>query len=350
MTEPLLSVRDLKVNFYTYAGVVKALDGVSFDIYPGETFGIVGETGCGKSVTAASIIQLIEQPGKIVGGEIFFKGEDLLRKTEKEMREIRGSRISIVFQDPMTYLNPVLTIGEQISEVITENQDPSEYASVLLLEDEQDQPASNLSKKDLKRALQLKAAEVLEKVRMPDPKRILSQYSHELSGGMRQRAMIAMAISCNPELLILDEATTFLDVTIQKQIMELVKGLQKQLGCTLLIITHDMGIIAEMCDRMGVMYAGNIVECSRTEDIFDETLHPYTRGLLAAIPSVKGEGGALISIPGSVPNLIDPPTGCRFNPRCPNVMDICKQAKPALSEVKPRHLVACHLYHGGSED
>ncbi|MFP3951866.1 MAG: ABC transporter ATP-binding protein [Candidatus Bathyarchaeia archaeon] len=329
MPEQVLNVRNLKVNFYTYAGVVQALNGVSFDIYRGEVFGIVGETGCGKSVTANSILQLVDKPGRIVEGEIFFKGTNLLKKTENELRAIRGNQISIVFQDPMTYLNPVLKIGEQIIEVILKKQKRLNQ---------------NASKEDILDTCRAKAIDVLKEVRMPNAERVIDQYPHELSGGMRQRAMIAMAISCDPELLILDEATTFLDVTIQRQILGLVKNLKDQLGCTLLIITHDMGIIAEMCDRVGIMYAGTIVECSSTETIFKDPYHPYTRGLLAAIPSVKGGDKTLEYIPGSVPNLIYPPTGCRFHPRCEKVMDICSKKKPELIEFSPGHFVACHLY------
>ncbi len=344
---PLLSVRGLSLNFYTYNGVVKALEDVSFDIYPGEAFGLVGETGCGKSVTAASILRLVDEPGRIVGGEVIFKGEDLLKKTEDEMRRIRGSKISIVFQDPMTYLNPVLTIGDQIAEAIKENQDLTDAA-----ENEDDGSSSpsggRPSKKALRRAALQKVEEALEKVRMPNPDRIMTQYPHELSGGMRQRAMIAMAISCNPELLILDEATTFLDVTIQRQILQLVKGLKERLGCALTIITHDMGIIAEMCDRVAVMYAGKIVECSGTKRVFENPLHPYTVGLLAAIPRTTRKDDVLKPIPGSVPNLINPPPGCRFHPRCPDATEECGRVRPELLEVEPGHMAACHLYEGRS--
>jgi peptide/nickel transport system ATP-binding protein len=348
MSPPLLSVRDLRVSFYTYAGVVRALDGVSFDIHDGEAFGLVGETGCGKSVTAASILRLIDKPGRIDGGEILFKGEDLLKKSEEEMRKIRGSKIAIVFQDPMTYLNPVLKIGDQISEVIMRHQDLKELA--LKIERKNDlKKLDKISKRTLKKAALIKVREVLNAVRMPNPEQIINQYPHELSGGMRQRVMIAMAISCNPELLILDEATTFLDVTIQRQILDLVKELQERLGCALMIITHNMGIVAEMCERVAVMYAGSVVECTETKRIFEDPLHPYTKGLLRAIPSIKGAKEPLSSIPGTVPNLINPPPGCRFHPRCPEAMEICGRLKPELSEPHRGHRVACHLYNGEGE-
>jgi oligopeptide/dipeptide ABC transporter ATP-binding protein len=308
----------------------------------------VGETGCGKSVTAASILRLIDKPGRIDGGEILFKGEDLLKKSEEEMRKIRGSKIAIVFQDPMTYLNPVLKIGDQISEVIMRHQDLKELA--LKIERKNDlKKLDKISKRTLKKAALIKVREVLNAVRMPNPEQIINQYPHELSGGMRQRVMIAMAISCNPELLILDEATTFLDVTIQRQILDLVKELQERLGCALMIITHNMGIVAEMCERVAVMYAGSVVECTETKRIFEDPLHPYTKGLLRAIPSIKGAKEPLSSIPGTVPNLINPPPGCRFHPRCPEAMEICGRLKPELSEPHRGHRVACHLYNGEGE-
>jgi oligopeptide/dipeptide ABC transporter ATP-binding protein len=332
------------VNFYTYAGVVQALDGVSFDIYKGEAFGLVGETGCGKSVTAASILQLVDKPGRIIGGEIFFEGEDLLKKSENEMRKIRGGNIAIVFQDPMTYLNPVLKIGDQIVETILEHQDLSGEVSEIERNEYQKTAAKKPSKKTLREVGLRRTERALEMVRMPNPKTVINQYPNELSGGMRQRAMIAMAISCNPSLLILDEATTFLDVTIQRQILELVNDLKVSLGCSLIIITHDMGIIAEMCDRVAVMYAGTIVECADTKEIFSRPIHPYTIGLLNAIPQPT-EDKALESIPGSVPGLINPPSGCRFHPRCPESTETCSRVRPELKEVDNGHLVSCHRYN-----
>jgi len=335
-----LRVRELVVNFYTYAGVVKALDGISFDVRYGEIFGLVGETGCGKSVTVASILRLVEKPGRIISGEILYDGEDLLKKSENEMRKIRGSEITIVFQDPMTFLNPVLRIGEQLTETIREHQDLTEEALEI-----DGITAKRSSKKRLKQVAIGRAQKALERVKMPNPEIVIDQYPHELSGGMRQRVMIAMAISCNPRLLILDEATTFLDVTIQRQILELIKDLKDDLGCTLMIITHDMGIIAEMCDRMAVMYAGTIVECADTKKIFGTPFHPYTRGLLNAIPQPMGEMKELKPLPGTVPGLINPPSGCRFHPRCPDAKERCNEVKPELRAVEGGHLVACHLYN-----
>lgn len=346
MSETLISVKDLNVNFYTYAGVVKALDGVNFEVHRGEAFGLVGETGCGKSVTVASILRLVDQPGKIIGGQIFFDGEDLLEKSENEMRHIRGAEIAIVFQDPNTYLNPVLRIGDQIAETIIEHQDLSEEASVKDGNKNQ-APFLRSSKNKLSEVLLERTTRALEMVKMPNPEIVVNQYPYELSGGMRQRVMIAMAVSCHPRLLILDEATTFLDVTIQRQILELVKDLKVRLRCTLMIITHEMGIIAEMCDRVAVMYAGTVAECAETKRIFSRPLHPYTRGLMNAIPQPAEEVKPLEPIPGSVPNLINPPPGCRFHPRCQECMDICSKMKPELIEVEEDHLVACHLYSKG---
>ena len=338
-----IRVRGLEVNFYTYAGVVKALDGISFDVHHGEIFGLVGETGCGKSVTVASILRLVEKPGRIIGGEILYDGEDLLKKPEKEMRKIRGGEITIVFQDPMTYLNPVLRIGDQLTETIREHQDLTGEALEIDRIKGKKSTAKKPSKKGLKEVALRRAQKALEMVKMPNPETVIDQYPHELSGGMRQRVMIAMAISCNPRLLILDEATTFLDVTIQRQILELIKDLKDDLGCTLMIITHDMGIIAEMCDRMAVMYAGTIVECADTKKIFNTPIHPYTIGLLNAIPQPMEEMKELKPLPGSVPGLINPPSGCRFHPRCPDVKERCSEVKPELRTVEEGHLVACHL-------
>jgi oligopeptide/dipeptide ABC transporter ATP-binding protein len=340
--EPLLSVIDLKTYFYTYEGVVKALEETSINIWAGETFGLIGETGCGKSVTALSVMRLIPQPpGKIVKGQILFKGEDLLKKTEKEMQKIRGNEISMIFQEPMTALNPVYSIGQQIAEVILLHDDFTDI----------DQKVSfyNLWKKrKIKKAIQKrafeKAIDALEMVKISDPKKVAKQYPHELSGGMRQRAMIAMMLACNPDLLIADEPTTALDVTVQAQILDLMKDLQKRIGTAIWLITHNLGIIAEMCNRVGVMYAGYIVEIGTTEKIFTNPDHPYTRGLMRAIPDIKEERKRLDIIPGTVPNLIEPPSGCRFHPRCKYYTDICKECDPPLREVEKDHCVACHHY------
>lgn len=344
MHDALLVVKDLKVNFYTYAGIVKALDGISFEVHKGEAFGLVGETGCGKSVTAASILRLVDKPGRIVSGDVFFEGKNLMELSENEMRKVRGSEITIVFQDPMTYLNPVLKIGDQIAETILEHQDLTTEALELRATESRETSASKPLRKTLKEVALRRVEKALKTVRMPNPDTVIDQHPHELSGGMRQRVMIAMAVSCNPRLLILDEATTFLDVTIQRQILELVKDLKDSLGCTLMIITHDMGIIAEMCDRVAVMYAGTIVECAETKNVFNKPIHPYTKGLLNAIPQPTEDLKPLTSIPGSVPGLINPPPGCRFHPRCLESQKICSSLKPELKEVEEGHFVACHSH------
>ncbi|PNX46482.1 MAG: peptide ABC transporter ATP-binding protein [Thermoplasmata archaeon M9B2D] len=308
----------------------------------GETFGLIGETGCGKSVTALSVMRLIpEPPGKIMKGSILFKGKDLLKKTEKEMRKVRGNEISMIFQEPMTALNPVYTVGYQIAEVILLHESFPEV--------DQKIPWYNLWKKrNVKKSIQKKAFEkainALDLVKISDPKKVVKQYPHELSGGMRQRVMIAMMLACNPDLLIADEPTTALDVTVQAQILDLMKDLQKRIGSAVWIITHNLGIIAEMCDHVGVMYAGYIVEIGTTEKIFDNPDHPYTRGLIRAIPKITEEQKRLDIIPGTVPNLIEPPSGCRFHPRCRYCTDICKKQIPLLREVEKDHSVACHHY------
>lgn len=318
MRKPILSIRNLKTYFYTYEGVVKALEGIDLDIYENETFGLVGETGCGKSVTARSILRLVPIPGKIVEGEIYFNGQNILELSEQDVKKIRGKEIAMVFQDPMTYMNPLLTIGEQIQEIIIHHQ--------------------KISKKEAR----LKTIEALKLVRMPYPERIVDQYPHELSGGMRQRAMIAMSFSCNPILLILDEATTALDVTIQAQIFKLVGDLKKVMKTSIIIITHDLGVVAENCDRVAVMYAGVVVESAKTRELFQNPFHPYTKGLLSAIPKIHEDKERLAIIPGMIPNLINPPPGCRFHPRCSDAKEICKVEKPKLIEVNQDHYVSCH--------
>ncbi len=320
MERALLKIENLRTYFYTYEGVVKALEGVYLTVNEMDTVGLVGETGCGKSVTALSVLQLVQNPGRIVGGEIYFKGTNLLALSEAEIRKIRGKEIAMVFQDPKTYMNPILTIGEQIRETIMLHQ--------------------KISKEEARD----RAVESLNLVRMPYPEKIVDQYPHELSGGMRQRAMIAMALSCNPDLLILDEATTALDVTIQAQILQLLNELKKELKHSLLIITHDLGVVAENCDKVAVMYAGVVIEKAETKKLFKKPLHPYTTGLLNAIPKIQEDVEMLKIIPGMVPNLIDPPTGCRFNPRCPFAKEICVRAKPEMVEVELDHFVECHLY------
>ena len=332
MSDVLLKVEDLHTYFYTYEGVVKAVDGVSFDIRKGEIFGLVGETGCGKSVTALSIIGLIDEPGRIVSGKIIYKGKNLLELPEDERRKIRGKEISMIFQEPMTALNPVYTIGDQIVEL-------------LLLHEE---GIANIKRapKELKEEKKKKAIEMLKLVRMPDPERTIDSYPHELSGGMRQRAMISMMLATKPSLLIADEPTTALDVTVQAQILNILLDMKEKLGISILLITHDLSVIAEVTDRVGVMYAGNIVEIADTYALFDNPRHPYTVGLLQAIPSVTEKKEELKYIRGSVPNLIYPPSGCRFHPRCDYMMPICKKEKPKLVEIEPGHYVACHLFGG----
>ncbi len=322
MTETLISIKGLKTNFYTYVGVVKALDGIDLDIYKNETLGLVGETGCGKSVTALSIIRLVQwPPGRIDEGSIIFEGKDLLKLDQGDMRAIRGNKISMIFQEPMNSFNPVFTVGDQIAEVFILHQ-----------------------KMDKKTAFE-KSIEMLALTGIPAPERVAKSFPHELSGGMLQRAMIAMALSCKPALLIADEPTTALDVTIEAQILELMKSLKEKTGSSILMITHDLGVVAELCDRVGVMYAGNIVELTDVKSIFKHPMHPYTVGLIGSIPKMaQKQGERLETIPGSVPNLIYPPPGCRFHPRCSKAMDICKQEKPKMSEIENGHFVACHLY------
>ena len=316
----LLVVESLQTQFFTYGGVVKALDGISFEILNGEIFGLVGESGCGKSVTAASIIGLVQKPGKIISGKVLLEGEDLLQKSDREMNRIRGSRISIISQDPTSALNPLFKIGYQVSEPMIYHQ--------------------GMKKKQAWKG----AAKMLHQMGIPDSSGKARNYPHELSGGMRQRALIAMALSCSPSLLIADEPTTNLDVTIERQILNLVRELQQNLGTSVLWITHDMAVIAEMCDRVAVMYAGNIVELADVRSIFKNPKHPYTVRLLKAIPLSEVSGKELDEIPGAVPRLINPPSGCRFHPRCQEAMTVCKEDKPEGVDLASGHMVACHLY------
>jgi oligopeptide/dipeptide ABC transporter ATP-binding protein len=316
----VLGVEDLSVVFYTPAGTVRAVDGVSFEIWKKEIFGLVGESGCGKSTTALSIARLIQPPGEIVGGKVIFKGTDLLKVGPREMREIRGKGISMIFQEPMTSLNPVYKVGEQIVETIMLHQ--------------------NTDKKEAQR----KAIEMLKEVRIADPERVFEQYPHQLSGGMLQRAMIAIALSCAPDILIADEPTTALDVTIQAQILALIRELIRKIGTSVLLITHDLGVVAETCERVAVMYAGKIVEASQVEAIFDEPKHPYTKLLLETIPTFRGKKKEFLpTIEGRVPSLIRPPPGCRFHPRCPFAQPICAEKLPDLDEKGRGHYVACHF-------
>ncbi|MFQ6050068.1 MAG: ABC transporter ATP-binding protein [Candidatus Hydrothermarchaeota archaeon] len=316
----LLEVKDLKTYFYTEEGIVRAVDGVSFTLEKGEVFGLVGETGCGKTVTALSIMRLVPEPGRIVGGNVIFKGEDLLKKKEEDMRRIRGKDIAMIFQDPLSSLNPVCTIGNQISEVFKIHQ--------------------GLNKKDSLK----KTIEMLKRVNIPFPEKVVNQYPHELSGGMRQRCMIAMALSCNPELLIADEPTTALDVTIQAQIIELLKKLIKDFHSSVLLISHNLGLISEICDKVAVMYAGTIVEFSSIETIFQNAKHPYTMALIEAIPKMDKRTKWLKAIDGAVPDMLNPPDGCKFHPRCPKAFSVCSKEVPEEIEVENGHKVTCHLY------
>ncbi len=314
----LLEVNDLRTYFYTDDGIARAVDGVDFQLDRGETLGLVGESGCGKTVTSLSIMRLVpEPPGRIVGGEIIFKGQDILKLSEREMRSIRGNEISMIFQEPMTSLNPVYTCGNQIAEAIVLHQ--------------------KVGKKEAKSGV----IEMLRFVGIPDPEVRAGEYPHQLSGGMRQRVMIAMALSCRPSILIADEPTTALDVTIQAQILDLLRKLREELHMAMLLITHNLGVIAEMADRVAVMYAGKIVEKADVEAIFETPSHPYTRGLLKSIPALGHKKEKLTAIRGTVPNPVHFPSGCRFNPRCDLADDRCRTEEPELLEIDPGHKVSC---------
>ncbi|KJL03041.1 MULTISPECIES: ABC transporter ATP-binding protein [Priestia] len=318
--EKMIQIKNLHVQFSTYGGQVQAVRGVSFDLHKGETLAIVGESGCGKSVTSQSIMRLIPTPpGRITSGSILFKGQDLTKLSEKKMRDIRGADISMIFQDPMTALNPTLRVGEQIAENIMQHE--------------------NISKEKAKE----KAFEMLELVGIPNPKERLKQYPHEFSGGMRQRIVIAMALVCNPEVLIADEPTTALDVTIQAQILELFKDIQQKTDVSIVLITHDLGVVAQVADRIAVMYAGKIVEIGTRRDIFYTPQHPYTKGLLRSVPRLDLYESELVPIAGSPPDLFAPPSGCSFAPRCPYVMEVCDRIYPVSTKLKESHQVHCWL-------
>ena len=316
MSKTLLSIRDLRTYFYTSSGVVKAVDCINLDIHESEALALVGESGSGKTVTAFSIMRFVPKPGRIVGGKIIFKGEDLVKKSESAMRKIRGSRIAMSFQDPMTYLNPVFRVGKQIEESIKLHQE---------------------GKKSWERAVK-----TMELVQIPSAPERAYNYPHQLSGGMRQRSLLAIALSCNPNLLIADEPTTALDVVTQGEVMDLLKEIKKELDISILFITHDLGIVLELADKVAIMYAGNIFEYSDVEKIFNDAKHPYTRGLIDSIPKV-GQA-RLTVIEGNVPNLINSPSGCRFHPRCPYAKEVCAKQRPRMIEVERGHFVACHLY------
>ena len=313
----LLQVKDLRVHYTTEGAVVRAVNGIDLSIRPGEALGLVGETGAGKTTTALGLLRLVpDPPGRIVSGEIFYQGEDLLKKTEKQMRAIRGNQISMIFQDPMTALNPVIPVDDQIAEVI------------------------RLHRKCSRREAEREALRMLEKVGIQAVR--AHEYPHQFSGGMKQRVVIAIALACDPKLLIADEPTTALDVTIQAQVLVMIKELQRELGTSMLLITHDLGVVAEFCDSVAVMYAGEIVEYGSLEDIFDHTAHPYTIGLMDSIPSLDQDVERLKPIPGLMPDPTDLPEGCSFSPRCPRACDICRKQSPPNAEIAPGHFVRCH--------
>jgi len=317
--EVLLEIKNLVINFYTYRGIVRAINGVNLKIKKGEFFGLVGETGCGKSVTASAILNLVRNPGKIEEGEILFRGRDILSMNENEIRDrIRGKEITMIMQHPVAALNPVVKNGDQIAEALLTNK--------------------KMSKVRAKK----RAIELLKDVNIPEPEKVASQYPHQISGGMAQRVMIAMMLSAEPSLLIADEPTTALDVSIQAQVLRLLKGLIEKRKASVLLITHDLSVVAETCDRVGVMYAGDVVEVGEVNQIINDPKHPYTRGLIRAVPA--GYKKELVGIQGNVPDLVDPPLGCRFHPRCDHARKVCKEKKPKTVEMERDHTVTCFLY------
>lgn len=320
MSEELLNIHNLKTHFFTSLGTIRAVDGVNIEINRGNVLGLVGESGCGKSVTAISIMGLVPYPGKIVDGEILFKGENLLEKSSEEMRNIRGSRIAMVFQDPMMCLNPVIKVGDQIAEAIKLHQ--------------------KVGKDEIKQMV----IDALELVEIPNASQRYDEYPHQFSGGMRQRAMIAMALVCKPDLLIADEPTTALDVIIQDGILDLLKNLKEEMNSSVLLITHDLGIVAGICSDVAVMYAGRIVECSDVVSVLKDPLHPYTKGLLDSIPRLDKGNERAKSIKGSVADPINLPKGCRFHPRCQYAEERCKSYEPEIKILDDNRVVACHLY------
>jgi len=377
----LLESVELVTNFYTYEGVVKALNRVSLVVDHGSTFGLVGESGCGKSVTARSIMRIVQEPGRIESGRVIVyldeanreNGIDLLKQSEAYMQNLRGDRISMIFQEPNSALNPTMSIGDQVAESFLFHQKKEMSAEILKSLAASDNyffnplkkflqvvyqisaknpadirlrildklPLLKLWQKRLKKEARRRAVEIIDKLGIPNPARVVDQYPHNLSGGMKQRIVIAIALACNPVLLIADEATSNLDVTIQAQILELLKRLKEEVISSILLITHDLGVVAETCDRVGVMYAGNLCEIADVEQLFETPRHPYTRALLEAVPKFEMKG-ELQSIEGNVPNLVTPPPGCRFHPRCPHAMDVCRREFPEMKEVEKDQLVACY--------
>lgn len=378
--ENLVEIRDLYLNFYTYDGVVQALDGISLDIKRGEIIGLVGETGCGKSVTSLSTLAMVISPGNIEGGRVELNSEkgkvDILNIKQSELLKIRGREISMIFQEPRAALNPVYTVGDQIAEVFYHHRmEELIKAAISELENEVKRtkgykqsvarrhlallnqvlknprslklrfssklPILRGYRNRVKRVTRRETVELLRLLRIPDPERVVDMYPHELSGGMAQRVVIAMALTCNPTMLIADEPTTSLDVTVQMQILHLIRELKNKLGSSILYVTHDLGVVAETCERVAVMYAGNIVEVAEVMPFFKKPMHPYAQALLQSIPR---PGQKFVSIPGTVPSLISPPTGCRFHDRCRYALEMCPQVKPPLIEAEEGHFVACHLY------
>ncbi|MFQ6059532.1 MAG: ABC transporter ATP-binding protein [Anaerolineae bacterium] len=319
MTETLLQIRDLEVHYATRMGLVQAVDRVSLDVRRGEVLGLVGESGCGKSTLGMALLRLVPPPGRIVGGRIFFNGRDLLALSEAEMRDLRGRHISMIFQDPMTSLNPVQRIDDHIIEAIQAHE-----------------------KGVSRRAARERAAELVDKLGIVSDR--LTDYPHQLSGGMRQRIMIGLALALNADLIIADEPTTSLDVIVEAQILDLLKELRQAYNLTLILITHNLGVVAELADRVAVMYAAKIVEVADAIPLYEEPLHPYTQGLLKSIPNISLVQQELETMPGSPPDLISPPSGCRFHPRCPHVMDVCSQKEPPMKEIRPGRWAACWLY------
>jgi peptide/nickel transport system ATP-binding protein len=357
--ESLLETRDLTVNFHTYRGEVKALDHVQLQLYPHEVLALVGESGCGKSVTALTILGLLPQNARILEGQVIFKGQDLLKMTPEQVRDVRAEGIAAIFQDPMTFLNPVLTVGVQLKEAFlvqkhlwsAETRGKSATGAIdaeirgFLLEKGSEKEASkHESGREREKIAEELSKDILKLVRLADPERVLLQFPHELSGGMRQRCMIAMALARRPSIIVADEITTALDVTVQAQILTLLKELRDTIDASSILITHDLSVAAETADRIAVMYAGHVVEVATTVELFRNPLHPYTQLLMKCIPDVRKPVTHLESISGSVPDLIDPPTGCRFHPRCPFAMEVCRVTKPVLKDIGNGHMVHCHLY------
>jgi len=321
----LLEIKDLRVSFFTAAGEAKAVDGVSWGAEKGEAVGIIGESGSGKSVTAYSVMRLLKHPGRVAGGSIRFDGRDLLALSDKEMEALRGSEIGMIFQNPMSSLDPVFTVGDQIMETIRSHT-----------------PLG-------RRQARARAVQMLESVGIRDPEYRLKQYPYQLSGGMLQRVMIAMALACSPKLLIADEPTTALDVTVQAQVLKLLKELREKTGMAIVFITHNLGVVADLCDRVAIMYGGRIMESGTADDIFYHAVHPYTLGLMAAVPRIDGGGGTLAAIEGAPVNILAPPGGCVFHPRCPCCMGICKKERPPRRQIGPEHTVSCWLISEAEE-